>query len=233
MKTPPAFTEERILVCVYYGPTGEQLIHRGGNMAARLQCPLYVMTIDSRPYDELDAERTDYLLRWQELAEQYDVDEYIVKTNEVRPVAKVIAEVAREYEITQIFIGQTAQSRWQEIAKGSIVNVLLREIPCADLHIISVARYLENEDSYFQKGVRAYLVKDGEAYRLCFNRGKNTIHEGIFFKETGTDFNNGIFRYRNDNQLMHLHITDDYVTELKNVRITGPGSECETWDKND
>lgn len=232
MKTP-AFTDESILVCVYYGPTGEQLIRRGGKMADRLSCPFYVLTIDSQPYEELDAERTDYFSKWQELAEEYNVDEYIIKTNERRPVAKVIAEVAKEKQITQIFIGQTAQSRWQEISKGSIVNILLREIPFADLHIISVARQLENDDSYFQKGIRAYLVKDGEAYRLCFSPGKNATHEGTFFKETGTDFNNGIFKFKNKNEIMHVHITDDYVTELKNVRITGPGSECETWNNDD
>ncbi len=229
----PAFTDESILVCVYYGPTGEQLIHRGGKMADRLSCPFYVLTIDSQPYEELDAERTDYFSKWQELAEEYNVDEYIIKANERRPVAKVIAEVAKEKQVTQIFMGQSAQTRWQEISRGSIVNILLREAPFADLHIISVARHLENNDSYFQKGVRAYLDKDGEAYRLCFCPGKNTIHEGIFFKETGTDFNNGIFRFKNKDGLMHVHITDDYVTELKNVHITGPDSECEAWDDNE
>jgi len=220
--------DESILVCVYYGPNGERLIRRGSRLSKMLDCPLYILTVIPQSLEELDAEKMDYILRWQELAKELNVEEYIIKENEKRPVYKVIGEVARQKEITQIILGQTAQSRWQEITKGSIINVLLREIPFIDLHIISVARHLEDREGHYEKGVRAYLVKEGDVYRLSFNHTKDVVYEGIFFKEIGTDFNNGVFRFMSEKETIQVQVVDDYVTELKNVHITGPGSKFES-----
>lgn len=228
MKSLKTHMDESILVCVYYGPNGERLIRRGSRLSKMLDCPLYILTVIPQSLEELDAEKMDYILRWQELAKELGVEEYIIKENEKRPVYKVIAEVARQKEITQIILGQTAQSRWEEITKGSVINVLLREIPFIDLHIISVARHLEDEEGHYEKGVRAYLVKEGEVYRLSFNHTKDVVYEGIFFKEIGTDFNNGVFRFMSEKETIQVQVVDDYVTELKNVHITGPGSKFES-----
>ena len=228
MKSLKTHMDESILVCVYYGPNGERLIRRGSRLSKMLDCPLYILTVIPQSLEELDAEKMDYILRWQELAKELGVEEYIIKEKEKRPVYKVIAEVARQKDITQIILGQTAQSRWEEITKGSVINVLLREIPFIDLHIISVARHLEDEEGYYEKGVRAYLVKEGEVYRLSFNHTKDVVYEGIFFKEIGTDFNNGVFRFMSEKETIQVQVVDDYVTELKNVHITGPGSKFES-----
>ncbi|NLW24019.1 MAG: universal stress protein [Clostridia bacterium] len=228
MKSLKTHMDESILVCVYYGPNGERLIRRGSRLSKMLDCPLYILTVIPQSLEELDAEKMDYILRWQELAKELGVEEYIIKEKEKRPVYKVIAEVARQKDITQIILGQTAQSRWEEITKGSVINVLLREIPFIDLHIISVARHLEDEEGHYEKGVRAYLVKEGEVYRLSFNHTKDVVYEGIFFKEIGTDFNNGVFRFMSEKETIQVQVVDDYVTELKNVHITGPGSKFES-----
>lgn len=220
MKIQRARMDEKILVCVYYGPNGERLIHRGCKIANMLDCPLYILTIDPLPIDELDAERSDYISRWQQLAEENGVEEFIIKDNEKRTVPKVIADVAREKQITQIIIGQTAQSRWEQITKGSLINILLKEIPFIDLHVISVARTIKSQQNKFEKGVRAYLIKEGEGYSLSFVHTKEVVYEGIFFKEIGTDFDNGIFKFMKDNKMMQVYVNEDYVKELKNVCIT-------------
>ncbi|MDI9447450.1 MAG: histidine kinase [Pelotomaculaceae bacterium] len=231
MKPTKTHMDESILVCVYYGPNGERLIRRGGKLANMLDCPLYILTIDPLPLEEFDAEKTEYIARWQQLAKEHDAEEYIIKDNEKRPVTKVIGEVVREKNITQIVIGQTAQSRWREITKRSIINILLREIPFIDLHIVSVARQLENREGLFEKGIRAYLVKEGETYRLSFNHTKDVVFEGIFFKKTGTDFNNGVFRFMNNQETIQVQVTDDYVSELKNVHMVVPKFDTETRKK--
>src|SRR6185312_9163871 len=138
--------DESILVCVYYGSNGERLIRRGHKMATIMDCPLYILTVDPLPFDEFDAEKSEYVERWQELAEEFDVEQFIIRDNEKLPVAKVIKEVAHEHNITQIIIGQTAQSRWEEITKGSFMNVLLRDIPFVDFHVISVDRSIRGEE---------------------------------------------------------------------------------------
>ncbi|AZV44990.1 universal stress protein [Peribacillus asahii] len=220
MKKIKGRMDESILVCVYYGPNGERLIQRGCKIASMLDCPLYILTIDPKPFDELDAEKSFYITRWKQLAEQHNAEEFIIKDNEKRSVTKVIAEVAREKHITQIVLGQTAQSRWEQITKESVINSLLREIPFIDLHIISVSRSLKDQEGHFEKGVRAYLIKENDQYRLTFNHTKNVEFEGIFFKELGTDFNNGIFKFMKNKETLQVHVIEDYVKDLTNVNMT-------------
>ncbi|OCA81494.1 histidine kinase [Bacillus sp. FJAT-27225] len=217
MKKIKGRMDESILVCVYYGPNGERLIQRGCKIANMLDCPLYILTVDPKPFSEMDAEKSHYISRWKQIAEAHGADSFILMDDEKRPVTKVIAQVAREKQVTQIILGQTAQSRWEQIAKGSIINSLLREVPFVDLHIISVSRYLKETEGHFEKGVRAYLVKDHQNYRMIFKHTKDVLYEGIFFKEQGTDFNTGVFKFMKDNQTLHVHVTDDMVSELEEV----------------
>lgn len=221
MKKVKGRMDESILVCVYFGPNGERLMQRGCKLANMLDCPVYILTIDPAPFDELDAEKSDYITSWKQLAEEHNAEAFILKDNEKRPVAEVIAEVAREKNITQIILGQTAQSRWEQLTKGSIINDLLQKIPFVDLHIISVSRALRDTEGHFDKGIRAYLVNEGSHYRLSFNHNEAVAYEGIFFKEHGTDFNNGVFKFIKGKETLQVLVVEDIVKELKNVRMTG------------
>lgn len=204
--------DESILVCVFYGPNGERLIKRGNKLATMLDCPLYILTVDSLPFDEFSSEKSAYVERWKELAEEFSAEEFFIYDDEKRPPAKVIGEVANQFDITQIVIGQTARSRWEEITKGSFMNTLLREIPFTDFHVVSVARTIKGDDhEEFEKGVRCYLVKDNEGYQLQFMQSKECQLEGIFFKEIGTDFDNGIFKFMHNNKLYQVEVTDDRI----------------------
>lgn len=210
---------ESILVCVHYGPNGERLIKRGCKIANMLEAPLYILTVDAKPFDEMDAEKAFYVERWKQLAEEHPSAEFIIMDNEKRPVSKVIAAVAREKHVTQIILGQTAQSRWEQITKGSLINTLLHDIPFVDLHIISVTRYIRDEEGQYQRGTRAYLTKEGNHYRLTFKHTSTVDYEGIFYKEQGTDFDNGIFRFMKDREMYHVRVTDGVVKELKKVDL--------------
>jgi two-component system sensor histidine kinase KdpD len=52
-------------------------------------------------------------------------------------VAGELARVARERHVTQILVGQPAQSRWHELVFGSVVNRLLRQATGANIHTIA------------------------------------------------------------------------------------------------
>ena len=211
--------DECILVCVYYGPNGERLIRRGGKIASRLNCPLYVLTVDSQPEDEWDIEKIHYIASWKKLTDEHN-GYFVTKYNEKRAVAKVIGEFAKEKNVTQVVLGQTAQSRWEEITKGSFINVLLHEIPFVDLHIISVSRELKNQDQFFEKGIRAYLIESEDGYRLCFNHTQQDKYEGIFYKEVGTDFNNGVFKFIKDNEMVEVRVVEDIVKDInENISV--------------
>lgn len=225
MKNIKGRMDEKILVCVYYGPNGERLIRRGHKLSQIMNCPLYVLTVDPLPYDDFDAERSNYVEAWEELCDQLGIEEFILRDNEKRPIAKVIAEVAHSRNITQIVVGQTPQSRWEEITKGSFVNSILKEITFVDVHIVSVDRSLKSDtDTDFEKGVRAFLIKDGDDYRITFTRARENLYEGIFYKEIGTDFNNGIFKFvTKHGKTRQLHITDDLavgeINDEPNVKV--------------
>ncbi|RLL42727.1 histidine kinase [Oceanobacillus piezotolerans] len=206
--------DESILVCVYYGPNGARLIRRGHKLAKIMNCPLYVLTVDEKPLDDFDADKSGYIEEWKELCEELGADEFIIRDNENRPSVKAIKEVAHNLNITQIVIGQSPQNRWEEITRGSFVNVLLREMTFIDIHIVSIDRTLKGEDdTLYEKGVRGFLRQEEEKYRLSFTRSKDNLYEGIFYKEIGTDFNNGIFKFVNKKgKTCQVHVTDDVVT---------------------
>lgn len=225
MKNVKSRMDERILVCVYYGPNGERLIRRGHKLAQIMDCPLFVLTVDPLPYDEFDAEKSGYIEKWKGLCDELEVDEFILRDNEKRPSVKAISEIAHNHNITQIIVGQSPQNRWEEITKGSFVNSLLKAMTFVDIHIVSIDRSLKSDvDTSFEKGVRAFLKKDGEEYRIGFTRSKENLYEGIFYKEIGTDFNNGIFKFITvKGKTYQIHIADDIVVgvieEKPNIRL--------------
>jgi hypothetical protein len=49
-------------------------------------------------------------------------------------------------------------------------------------------------------------------YKLCFDHTSHEhVYEGIFYKEVGTDFNNGIFKFIKGNQVIEAQVVDDIV----------------------
>ena len=75
----------------------------------------------------------------KQLAEQFEATFLLEKQNSRKP-AKVIIDVAKKYYITQILLGQSARTRWEEICKGSIVNEIMRETSNIDIHIVADRR---------------------------------------------------------------------------------------------
>lgn len=206
--------DERILVCVYYGPNGERLIRRGYELSQLQNSPFYVLTVDRLSSDEFDAEKASYIDQWRELSKELGAKKFILKDNEERPIVKAIKEVAYKYNITQVIIGEKPQNRWEEITKGSFVNVLLRELVFVDIHIVSVDRALKVSDgAMYEKGIRGYLNKEDEKFVLSFTKSKNNYFEGVFYKEIGTDFNNGIFKYICGGKSHQVRVKEDYVIE--------------------
>ncbi len=215
MKHAKGRLDESILVCVYYGQNGERLIRRGHKLATLLDCPLYVLTVDSKAVDAFDAEKSGYIEHWQQLCEELKVEEFIIRDNEKLPSQKVIAEIALTHNITQIIVGQSAQSRWEEITKGSFLNVLLKEVPFVDFHIVAVKRPSE-DDSFdiYEKGVRAYAIPESSKdFKIGFTCPTNQSLEGIFFKEIGTDFDNGLFKFSFEGKMHEVHVTEGLINE--------------------
>lgn len=134
--TGPIGLHEKILVCVQFSQTAEKLIRRGWRMANRLKAELYVLNVvDQDPLDMTDQmkQKIDY---WRELCKQFNAT-FLLEQKGRRKPSKVIVEVAKRNFITEILLGQSARTRWEEIKRGSIVNEIMRETTNIDIHIVA------------------------------------------------------------------------------------------------
>jgi two-component system, OmpR family, sensor histidine kinase KdpD len=97
------------------------------------------LNITSERLSHADHVREQKIKEWKMLAEQFNAT-LIFEEQQNRKPAAVIIEVAKKYNVTQILLGQSARTRWEEIRKGSIVNMIMRETTNIDIHIVADGR---------------------------------------------------------------------------------------------
>ena len=56
--------------------------------------------------------------RWQALAEELDIDEFIIRDNEKRPSAKVIAEVAHSVILRKLLLDKPPKADGKKSQRG-------------------------------------------------------------------------------------------------------------------
>lgn len=126
---------ERVLVCVSTYPNAVHLIRRGARIAGYMNAPFYAVFVD--PMDRfLTKAESLHVETCEKLCQEFNGKFLRVKSTNV---ATAIAEVAEQEHITQIVIGESQQSRWKQILKGSFTQRLMQLIrhKHIDLHIIA------------------------------------------------------------------------------------------------
>jgi two-component system, OmpR family, sensor histidine kinase KdpD len=131
-------TREPVLAAVTAAPGSDALIRRAARMASRLKADLDVVHVAASdatgPADRLA------IAKLQELA--IDVGARWHEIQDDDP-ARAIARFAQEHQITQIVIGSSRRSRWQQlIGGGSNVTRVIREAdPLGiDVHVIALRK---------------------------------------------------------------------------------------------
>ncbi|MDQ6419626.1 universal stress protein [Paenibacillus sp. LHD-117] len=205
-------SNEHILVCVYYGPNGERLIMSGAKLAQSLNGSLTILTVDPPLAREYNEHKTNELAEWRRLAKQYKAD-FVTEASKSRRISEVIVQAAKQRGVTHIVVGHSAQSRWEEIIKGSLVNEILRELDDVDVHVVSVKRVLSDYGDEFEPGVRAHLIHSSEGLELRFGAAKGIEIEGLFFKAIGTDFDTGMFKSSDQNNPAVYKVIDGKVAK--------------------
>jgi two-component system sensor histidine kinase KdpD len=129
-------TAERILAAVTTAAGTEALLRRAARIASRVKGELDVVhvtsgdagrTADRQRIGELQALAADLGARWHELQDD--------------DPARAIAGFARRHQITQIVIGSSQRSRWQQLmGGGSNVQRVIREAGShgIDVHVIAL-----------------------------------------------------------------------------------------------
>jgi two-component system, OmpR family, sensor histidine kinase KdpD len=128
-------TAERIMVAVTTEPRNDGLLRRAARIASRTKADLdAVHVVASDAGRGADHEAT---ARLQELAEDVGARWHEIEDDDP---ARAIAKFAREHQITQIVIGSSQRSRWQQLAGGgSHVVKVIREAGAVgiDVHVIA------------------------------------------------------------------------------------------------
>jgi two-component system, OmpR family, sensor histidine kinase KdpD len=129
---------ERVLVCISTYPNAVQLLRRGARLSSYMNAPLYAIFID-HPDRFLSKAETLHIATCEKLCQEFEGQFLRVSHADV---ARAIAEVAEQQRITQIVIGESQQSRWKQMIKGSFTQRLMHLIRYKhiDLHIIATEK---------------------------------------------------------------------------------------------
>jgi two-component system sensor histidine kinase KdpD len=131
-------TCERVMVAVSPVPGTDTLVRRAARMAARLKGDLDVLYVDASDATGTgDRKATEKL---KQLAADVGARWYEIKGDDL---ARTIAGFAQEHQITQIVIGSSQRSRWQQLTGGgSRVARILKEVgPLGiDVHVIALRK---------------------------------------------------------------------------------------------
>jgi two-component system, OmpR family, sensor histidine kinase KdpD len=131
-------TCERVTVAVTGAPGTDGLVRRAARMASRLKAELDVLHVaasdatrpgDHKPIEKLRELAADVGARWHEIPGD--------------DPARAIAAFAQEHQITQIVIGSSQRSRWQQLTGGgSNVTRVIREAGALgiDVHVIALRK---------------------------------------------------------------------------------------------
>jgi two-component system sensor histidine kinase KdpD len=135
----PWETRERVVVAVTGAPSGEQLIRRAARMAQRSHGELLGVHVQSG--DGLAGPPSELLERHRQLLADLGGEYHEVVGGDV---AEALTQFARSENATQLVMGATRRSRFNELTQGSVINRVLRDSGPIDVHVIS---YDADEDA--------------------------------------------------------------------------------------
>lgn len=98
-----------------------------------MHAPFYCLFVDE-PARFLTKAESLHIETCERLCQEFG-GEFLRVTDQDK--AKAIAEVAKNYYITQIVIGESQRSRWKLMLRGSLTHKLLQLLKNIDVHIIA------------------------------------------------------------------------------------------------
>ncbi len=145
---------ERVLVGFDHRPHTRQVLRDAWRLAHGLHADLIAISIQPEGYLAFTSKLIGFL-KYGRDAQKYreaalrrleehallaeDLGAEVIQTSS-SDIARTLAEVARERQITHIVLGQPARSRWEEFLRGSIINRLLRMSTDIDIYLVPHSR---------------------------------------------------------------------------------------------
>lgn len=125
-------TRERVVVAMTGAPSGDHLVRRAARMARRSQGDLVGVHVSSG--QGLTVPTQTRIEEHRRLLVSLGGAYHEVVGNEV---ATTLVQFARAEKATQLVLGASRRSRWNELVQGSVINRVLREAGEIDVHVIS------------------------------------------------------------------------------------------------
>ncbi len=129
---------ERVLVCISTYPNSVQLLRRGARIANYMNARLYAVFV-ALPETFLTKEESLHVETCSKLCQEFGGKFLKVNSNNI---PTEIAKIATDLHVTQIVIGESQQSKWRRLFKGSFTQRLMELIrhQNIDLHIIATEK---------------------------------------------------------------------------------------------
>jgi two-component system sensor histidine kinase KdpD len=164
--TGPWATSERLLVCVGPSPTTARLLRATKRMSAAFGCEWLAVSVTT-PKSSLQSLRArEQVAEHLRLAEQLGAENHSIVGDSV---VDTLIEFAQSRNVTKIVVGKTAQSWWQRLLSGGIVERLLERSGEIDVYVI---RGDDSEENLPRRAIRAESIpKASIDWRLCWKTG--------------------------------------------------------------
>lgn len=127
----PWQTHERIMVCISPDKLSGRLLRRGWRIAHRLRGDIVAVYV---PVGKPTLEQQAVLENDFALANRLDIR---VDRTEGSKIAEALADYALKNHVTQIVIGHSGRSKWEELWRGSIINDLIRLVRGIDVLVVA------------------------------------------------------------------------------------------------
>ncbi len=127
-------TAERIMVAITAAHGTDAVIRRAARLSARMKGDLHcVHVVGAEQSRHRDA---DALVALRKLADDLGAQWHEITRDDP---ARALVDFAAEHQVTQIVLGSSRRSRWEEMTKGSVVQRVLRFASDSgvDVHIIA------------------------------------------------------------------------------------------------
>lgn len=124
---------DRIMVALTPSPNGSRLIRRGYRRARRLKAELTVVSVLPSSPSALSAENAERLQSHLSLAVKLGAT--VLQLQDTN-VPQALVKYAQEHHVTEIIMGESRRSRWQEFLRGSVINEVLRLSSSIDILVL-------------------------------------------------------------------------------------------------
>jgi two-component system sensor histidine kinase KdpD len=130
----PWATRERVLVAVGPAPSSADVIRAAYRMATRLHAPWIAVSVETRAYDQLDAEARERVAANLALAQRLGAETLVVRGERT---SEEILVLARERNVTRILVGKPSRARWPWQRHSALVSELVRSSGAIDVLVTS------------------------------------------------------------------------------------------------